>query len=291
MFFDDLFKDAIDYSIPISQKNSILFVRSGSTLFEITTNSKEIEKSLKCIYGAMIVNLRYNTRGFVLIKYCYFKESYNYLITRNGKFAFSINNFPKSVSQFDWLIMSDIVDYDQNLPIIHGSAVVNDGKAVICVGDSGSGKSTLSLLMGREGLDFISDDVLLVSEFVRGVPRAFCIAERLIKSINNLDLIKGFKRGKEYVYINPLHLNIGVNSRDVIISHVIFLKRSESENKLKHISPGMTLMRLVENLFDTTNSFKKKIDILTQSVENASGAELTWCDEQLAIKLVKEHIT
>ena len=292
MYFDELLKDKKDFSFPPSAKTYLFSVQFKNCLLEIKTNSALIANSIRYIYRELIVN-KDNKADFLPITYCYFKDSGQYIITRNGKFAYSYKNFPESVTRFDWMLMSEIVDNNRHLPIIHASSVVKNGKAVIFAGKSGTGKSSLALIMGLEGWGFIGDDIVLVDKGVNGATRAFCLGDNLARDIIGKEVphIKGTKRGKNYLYIDPCQINIQIISSVLPVSHIIFLEKGLKENKLKQLTPAMTLQRLIENLFDTSNYFKEKLDILIDATEKASGAELIWYDIFLAIKEVKEFIS
>ncbi|QNP71085.1 hypothetical protein IAG44_17670 [Streptomyces roseirectus] len=65
------------------------------------------------------------------------------------------------------------------VPVLHGSAVARDGKAVAVFGASSSGKSTLAFLASTlAGWDFVSDDTLLAWETSPGGPLALSGAPR-----------------------------------------------------------------------------------------------------------------
>ena len=292
MYFDELLKDERDFSFPPSAKTYLFSVQFRNCLLEIKTNSAQIANSIRYLYSALMVS-KDNKAHFIPIIYCYFKHNSQYIITRGGKFAYSFRNFSEAVARFDWMLMSDIVDNNRHLPIIHASSVVRDRKAVIFAGKTSSGKSSLALLMGLEGWGFIGDDIVLVDKGIQGAARAFCLAERIASELIKKEVpqIKGIKRGKNYVYIDPCQINIKVNSSIFPVSHIIFLEKDLKENALKQLTPVMTLQRLIENLFDTSNSFREKLDILIDETERASGAELTWCDLSLAIKEVKKFIS
>ncbi len=292
MYFDELLKDEKDFSFPRLSKTYLFSVHFRNCILEIKTNSAKIANSIRYLYREMILNKERNA-DFIPIKYCYFKNNSQYTITRNGKFAYSYKNFPEAVTRFDWMLMSDIVDHNRHLPVIHASSVVRDGKAVIFVGKSGSGKSSLALLMGLEGWGFIGDDIVLVDKGINGASRAFCLAESLVRELigKRVPQIKGIKRGKNYVYINPGQINMEINSSVLPVSHIIFLEKDLKENNIKQLTPVMTLQLLIENLFDTSNFLKEKLDILIDATGRARGARLKWCDLSLAIKEAKKFIS
>ncbi|WP_159031263.1 hypothetical protein [Streptomyces acidiscabies] len=65
------------------------------------------------------------------------------------------------------------------VPVLHGSAVARDGRAVAVFGDGGSGKSTLAFLASTlAGWDFVSDDTLLAWDAGPGGPLAVSGAPR-----------------------------------------------------------------------------------------------------------------
>lgn len=292
MYFDELLKDKKDFSFPPSGKIYLFAVQFKNCLLEIKTNSTQIANSIRYLYRELIVN-KDNKADFLPITYCYFKHNGHYIITRNGKFAYSFKNFPEAVTRFDWMLMSEIVDHNRYLPVIHASSVVKDGNAVIFAGKSGTGKSSFALMMGLDGWGFIGDDIVLVDKGINGATRAFCLGDNLARDIIGKEVphIKGTKRGKNYLYIDPCQINIQIISSALPVSHIIFLEKGLKENKLKQLAPAMTLQRLIENLFDTSNFFKEKLDILIDTTGKASGAELIWHDIFLAIKEVKEFIS
>ncbi|MBF0543817.1 MAG: hypothetical protein HQM08_05260 [Candidatus Riflebacteria bacterium] len=57
----------------------------------------------------------------------------------------------------------------QKIPILHGSALVIDDRAVIFAGKSGVGKSTLSAVLAQEGMALLSDDLIALNICETGV--------------------------------------------------------------------------------------------------------------------------
>jgi hypothetical protein len=75
--------------------------------------------------------------------------------------------------------------------VLHSSAVAKDGRAIAICGQSGAGKSTLAAALCREGFDFVTDDIGVVSQNARGVPVVLPDGRQLKlwrESIEQLDL-------------------------------------------------------------------------------------------------------
>lgn len=291
-FFDELLKDKKDLPFNLSSETIPAFVKYKNCLFEIKVNSPEIDESLRSLYNLMIENNDHQTHFLKKIQYCHFNEFGKYIITRNDKFAYSFDNFIDAVPWFDWMLMSDIVDHHKELTLIHASALVKDGKTIILVGDSGCGKSTLAIMMCLNGWTFITDDVVLVDKGIQGIPRAFCLAENLANDLfgKSASFVKGIKRKKGYVYINPDQINIKTNQIEVPVTHIVFPKKSQKKNGIKYLSPSITMCRLIENLFDVSISFQAKLDILINNVEKATAVALFWSNANLAIKEIEKFI-
>ena len=78
--------------------------------------------------------------------------------------------------------------------ILHGSAVVYNGKAYGFVGDKGAGKSTLAaMLLKNPGVDFLTDDLLVVESdngLIRGYPQLKLSDEALANSDQSLGRVR-----------------------------------------------------------------------------------------------------
>jgi len=78
--------------------------------------------------------------------------------------------------------------------ILHGSAVIIDGKAFGFVGDKGAGKSTLAaMLLKNPDVDFLTDDLLVISnelEVLRGYPQMKLSDEALSHSNRQLGQVR-----------------------------------------------------------------------------------------------------
>jgi hypothetical protein len=62
----------------------------------------------------------------------------------------------------------------RGLLVLHGNALVNEGRAIICLGKSGSGKSTLAYSLMSNGWSLLSDDLVAINSdgmVLPGIPR------------------------------------------------------------------------------------------------------------------------
>lgn len=78
--------------------------------------------------------------------------------------------------------------------VLHGSAVMCDGKAYGFLGDKGAGKSTLAaMLLKNEGVQLITDDLLVVShhlQVLQGYPQVKLTDEALSHSDQRLGIVR-----------------------------------------------------------------------------------------------------
>lgn len=66
--------------------------------------------------------------------------------------------------------------YQRGLLPLHASAIIHNGKVHAFTGQSGQGKSTLTAALSRQGLDFFTDDVLIIDPAEISADSASCYA-------------------------------------------------------------------------------------------------------------------
>ncbi len=62
----------------------------------------------------------------------------------------------------------------RGLLVLHGNALVKEGRAIVCLGHSGAGKSTLAFALMRQGWQLLADDLVAISpdgQVLPGIPR------------------------------------------------------------------------------------------------------------------------
>lgn len=295
-YFDEMFKDEDNVSFESSSKIMPIFVQWHNCLVEISVNTQEIADKLQLLYRSLLYSSMIVKNGQSphpanhSVNYSLFYETGKYIITRAGKFAYSFDDLINTIPWFDWMLMTDIVDHNRHLAAVHAGALVKDDKTLVIAGSSGSGKSTLTMMMCLKGWKFVTDEVVVFSNnVISGVPRAFCLAETLAEKLfgQTVKFVKGIKRGKNYVYINPQQVNIASCGNNSGVTHLIFPKKNFNENKIKQIPLSKAMYLLTDNLFDICCHFKDKLDVLIDNVENVSTAELSWNDANSAVKEIE----
>ncbi len=293
-YFDELLKDHDSFVINSSSDIRQISVQYGDCFIEIRFNSSEIADCLNLLYGPMVVDNDSSGKfNGAIIKYFVLKQNSAYIIARNGKFAYSLDDLITLAPWFDWMLMNDLVDHNQHLTAIHAGAMVRDGRTVIISGESGGGKSTMTMMMCLAGWRFVTDEVTVFSNNgVSGIPRAFCLAKYLAcKLFGELDRFQeGIKRDKNYMYINPGQVNIVTNEKQEPITHIIFTEKSEDRNEIEQLSLSMAMYLLTDSLFNINCDFKNKLDALVDSVEKASIGKLYWNDADAAIRAIQGFI-
>lgn len=292
MYFDEFLNDRESFSFKTTSKIKSIFVKCYKCFLEIKVNSPELEHCLKTLYSAMEVNAcLHNIELSPSVNYCLFNEDGKYVIARNGKLAYSFDNIVNVVPWFDWMVMTDLVDYNRHLTAVHAGALVKEGQTLIIVGKSGSGKSTLTMMMCLNGWKFVTDEVTIFSDNgINGIPRAFCLADNLAERLFGKEnkFIKGIKRDKNYVYINPNQINIEFSENQAPVTRIIFPEKSNNEDKIAPIPLSQVMFELTNSLFDNCCYFENKLDTLINNIGNVSAAKVSWCDVNQSIKDIEK---
>ena len=103
---------------------------------------------------------------------------------------------PQDVAVFLAGSVFGVLLHQRNHIVLHASAVLVGGKAVLFCGQSGAGKSTLAAALGEHGYSLIADDQCAIEIGGDGIPRIQADGRQLRlweKSINELGL--GDRRG------------------------------------------------------------------------------------------------
>lgn len=119
--------------------------------------------------------------------------------------------------------------------VLHGNALVKDGKAIICLGHSGFGKSTLAYALIEEGWKMLSDDlVALTSDFeiLPGIPTLKLWEDALLNFNLELDKLRAVRDGlNKYLYI-PSKKQY---SKLKVPVHSIFILGEEPSKKVNNV--------------------------------------------------------
>jgi hypothetical protein len=140
------------------------------------------------------------------------------------------------------------------LMLVHGGVVSNGESAVLLPASAGSGKTTLTAALCHSGLEYLSDEVVLLQREacrVRPAPIPMCVKQPSWSLI-----------GKRYpqLYDQPVHRRMdrqvvrylappvapGAVTGPLPVSHIVFPKyQAESPTHLEKLSPMAALARLL----------------------------------------------
>lgn len=117
--------------------------------------------------------------------------------------------------------------YKQNLNILHAGCVSLNNKGVLIVGRGGKGKSSTSIQCIIDGLDYLSDDYLLI-ENTSEKTMAYSIYNSGNLEVNN---IENFPKIKSYIEIG----NIDHNNKPYLFLSPIFKNKVKRSTEIKAI--------------------------------------------------------
>lgn len=137
---------------------------------------------------------------------------------------------------------------------IHGSSVVFNGHAVIFTGYSGAGKSTICACLRKQGVEFLGDDVSVVTINEAGTPEVqssfpqqrLCTdtAEKMGYNKNRLQL--ACKADDKYVISDNINFKIGSAGLEVIFE---LSTKQDGEVELTEIKGTEKLKGIINNIY------------------------------------------
>jgi hypothetical protein len=175
---------------------------------------------------------------------------------------------------------------------LHAACLAREGRGALLAGPTGSGKSTLTLALLRAGLDFVSDDVVFLTDGgdVLGFPDALGVTSDSAARFPELDGAEpagGFP--KRLVRVEAAFPAVvsraGCRPRALVFPHVA----ADRPSALRPLDPGEAWLRLVPDVLlthpDATSAHLRAIAALLEQVdcyELASGADLATAAQLVA---------
>ena len=147
-----------------------------------------------------------------------------------------------------------LVLLQRNEPVIHGSAIATDNKAVMICGESGAGKSTITLELLRRNVGFLADDTVRLRVEPSGVYAEPTYPQQKLCR----DQVEKYGFAAEKLrYIDEFRDKFALMRRDIYVDKamplacMIILKKSRDSEKVfsKQLSGQEFLTALIDNLY------------------------------------------
>lgn len=194
-----------------------------------------------------------------------FHPSTSYAINQDSDGAVALSSggalvglFPEvdsAVQHLVWLVTQESLGCVEDAVALHAAGLAYDNRALLLIGPSGSGKSTLAFELLRRGLQYLSDEAVLVSTVdatVRGFPRSIGLKERahdadgIVRLRPEIDCLAEGAIG-ETVYYSPLRLGAKVVEGPVQPAALVLLCHGPAA--LEEIPAAEAVPHLVEQVF------------------------------------------
>ena len=161
--------------------------------------------------------------------------------------------------------------------VIHGAAAARRSDVILLPAPMDSGKSTLVTSLVRAGLDYVTDDAIVVNES-GGIVQPFAKPIRL--ETRSVSLLGGAKRlclrrpvdpSLGFSYFDPDEIRPGCVSQGGTARFIIMLQlRPGTGTRLVPVTKGAGLMALAGNMFDLPSFGGEGLSILRRVVEGAT---------------------
>src|SRR5436190_10407455 len=170
----------------------------------------------------------------------------------------------------------------QGLEVFHSSVLGLEGRAIAVVGASGVGKTTLALRLVLQGLDFMSDDVLVVEPGERplahpgiGVADVRPGAEELVQALEQLGLATAIGE-------NDLQVRLSIRCADspLPLTDLFVVTRSGEPGelrveRLRPVDPLLLLAATFNLSLRTPERLARQLDVCSQLERSVSIFELS----------------
>ncbi len=149
--------------------------------------------------------------------------------------------------------------------LLHAGALVDEGRAILFVGESGAGKSTMTRLWARSGVQFLSDDRAIVRKW----------------------------GSTFWAYGTPWHGDAGVASPGKAPLRALFFLQKAASHAVRPLAARDAMARLVVNCFPTfwdREGMAFTLGFLADMVENVPCYELAFARDPGVVDLVRSIV-
>lgn len=184
----------------------------------------------------------------------------NHLLTRDGEEQFRGRSVTALIEHLLYEVTVGLGTGARSSLVLHGAGLAWENRGVILCGESGAGKSTLALRLLEAGFDFLSDELVVVSEgetVMRGFPRPIVLKDPATHSMAwaGADTTPVGLRGLNgVVYLDPERLRAGSVRRQVTPSLLVFPRHTAgSQLSFRKLTAAEAVFRLMHRVVNAAN--------------------------------------
>jgi len=178
-------------------------------------------------------------------------------------------------------IVFHIADKAENVHCLHAAAVAKDNKALVIPANSGAGKSTFTTWLAANGFDYLTDELILVSDDgqLDGVARPIQIKAPGLDAIDHLIVEKSLVQKGKFVTALPVACLGGVQvaaDKQQLSSLVFPRYKKGAEFVFEQLSSADAGMSLMANHVNARSLEGHGFRAMMQLIRNTSCYSLTY---------------
>lgn len=215
-----------------------------------------------------------------------------YSLNQSDSSRIVVENQPELLFELEWRIVDLLVNANKNFLQLHSAAMDYEKQGYLFIGEGGSGKTSLSILLGKNGFKFISDEIgiLEINKYqLQPFPRNLIIKPYLTKYMDieeELTIpIDGQKDKVEAYFVSPEKYTTIEKSNKISVDKIFFLSAKDDQTcKINKIGDVEAVNRLLYFSFNKSFHSDKMLSIVSGLVEEAETYKL-----ELSNPLGKNH--
>jgi hypothetical protein len=237
-------------SLLLINKERTVTINFLDQIIEIRCNSNDAYSLIDFLFGDLICD----SDGLAKTQYdiiCVGKQPMLSLWEGDKRFYFGTSQYRLAYILTNEIIYHCITENGQQ-HAIHAGAVCNERMGIILPGKSGSGKSSLSAWMISKGYQYLTDELVMLTDAGRIIPFTRPIS---LKS-DQLQLFLPFLKDRLGEIVTDEHgsmiphrlLNSGYSHLQPPVTHIIFPEfRRGSATEFQELSPAKSCLMLLES--------------------------------------------